>query len=233
MEWRLQMVMFVYRYGSWSYRLTAIAGISLAAAASAGVVYAAQPDCQSASIVRVYVGRDQYWIPARYKPVFSPEDGEKRVHSIYVNSGHMSTKKYCQGAIDAPWHVSSVSVAIRNITGKEDLRRSSGSIFDLVEVGLNTYHHPLRYSAAEWKEASGPYLVGRGQGQFLSKQSIFLGAKLQIISTRGFAAFMQAPVGRDTMASGTAALASEQQIPLAGTISAFANLISEWTHQSK
>jgi len=183
--------------------------------------YAQDAPCKQAQAIHVAIGGDDYWIPSRQGPKLQADDGETRIQAD-------PRLAYCQAAGDPPWRVRSVIVAVRNILPNANPRGPAEGLAKFSIISLQKREAQYAFPDLGWRDAKGPYRVSANGQTFLSKGDTFLGAKLQISASPGFAATLIAPIGKATVAQGTAALADGQMVPSQQTIAAMAQLITDW-----
>jgi hypothetical protein len=181
--------------------------------------------CYAATTIRATIGRDAFQIPASLTPWMVAADGERRVRTEPRKTGHWGWTAYCQRPTDRPWRLRSFGfkgdrLAFAKVPGVAQI--SSG----LLTIGFSTHSNPKRELQRYRKSATSDYLVSPNGHDFISKQKIFLGSEVEIISTPGFAAGVIAFVGNDTTMMATVPLDKGSTLPADGAIPALANLTS-------
>src|SRR5258706_14716532 len=82
-----------------------------------GPANAQQEWCPGNRVVHVLVGRDEFWIPTRYNPYFSIDEGEQLARTQLQKSGGSHTPVvHCQKPNEPAWRVRWIGVEIRNVT---------------------------------------------------------------------------------------------------------------------
>lgn len=200
-----------------------------------GSANAQQKWCPENRVVHVLVGRDEYWIPTRYNPHFEVDEGEQRGRARPQRlGGRLVPAIHCQKANEAPWRVSWIGVEIRNVTAVPVPRPNTvEGLQAVIEVSLLKRRPDFELQNYPWAESQSPYLASKDGRHFLSRENTFLGSKIAISVTPGSAALMRSPIGKDTIASATAVWPRDRKIPSDETISAMAQLISNWKINSK
>jgi hypothetical protein len=183
--------------------------------------HAQDTPCKQPQAIHISIGDDEYWIPTRQGPKLAADEGETRLQTD-------PRLAYCQAAGDAPWRVRSVIVVVRNILPNANPRGPAQGLAKFSIISLQKREAQYAFPDLGWHDAKGPYRVSPNGQTFLSKADTFLGAKLQISASPGFAATLISPIGKETVAQGTAALANGQMVPSQETIAAMAQLITDW-----
>ena len=195
-----------------------------------GSANAQQEWCPGSRVVHVLVGRDEYWIPTRYNPHFDIDEGEQRAQTRGQKTGsRYNPVIYCQKPNEPAWRVRSIGVEIRNVIHVPVPRPDTVEGLEaLIAVSLLKRRPDFKLQNYPWVESQSPYLASKDGRHFLSRENTFLGSKIEISTTPGFAALMFSPIGKDTMAQATAVLSAGKKLPSEQTIDSMARLIAEW-----